>query len=1066
MNTGTLTIFSASAGSGKTYNLAKEYLKTVFSSRNSFRHVLAVTFTNKATAEMKNRILEQLYFISTGKSEEYTKVLVRHTGKSEEWIRTEARNILNAILNDYSRFSVSTIDSFFQKILRAFARESGIRHGYNIRIDHAYTLSRAVDEVIASASKDKTMLRWLTNYVKHRLDEEKDWYLKNEILKLAEELFSEKYRILSFSTDENTVNKEFLEEYLSDLKTFADNFERKLNEYGNKCMDLWNEFGLSEEMFYQKGKGIPSFIKSLVNAEIKEPPKAAREIFSNPPRWSTGPADKRLTSALNAGMDTLIKEAINYFDANFRSYKTVKVVEANIYTLGIMSDISWHVHRLVEEENSFLLSDTGDIIFRITNGDQTPFIYEKTGNRFNSFMIDEFQDTSIIQWHNFSQLIENSMAEGFDNILVGDIKQSIYRWRNSDWRILYDLQNRRIDNKRYFLTPLRNNWRSRNNLIRFNNTLFRKLPGIIEQEFAQTPDDYTFSRIYSDVQQEDPGKHTGGYIRIEFLDNNDEFKWYDSVLQKLPSLIELVQDKGYKCSDIGIIVRTNREGADVLRTIVEYSNKCGEEKRSKYEFNVLSDDSLWLSASPVINFIMSVLYVLRNPEDIIKRAEMLRFFLLATENKNIENLNPDSDSLEELASDFFPEGYDSFMQSLREMPVFEMTENIIEFFELGKEEGNIPYLQSFQDHVLGLSASQNCDPGSFIDWWEEEGCKKSLVFPGNQNAIRILTIHKAKGLEFKVVILPFLAWAMDHEPNKQPVLWVKPDHPPFNKAGLLPVRYKKDLEGTIFQNQWLNERFSIYLDNLNLLYVALTRAKDAILGFAPLSTRKKTIADMLLKSLSQADQSVGNQTEIDLPSFFKREINVFEYGELPAPQVEEQAGQNKSIVSGYPVSNKFDQFGIKYHSDDYFILPDSPAKAKISYGRLMHEAFELIMKPEDVRNAVMKLAVEGKISGNEINDLENKIKSKISAPIVSDWFRPDNLVYNEADILLPGGTVRRPDRVIFRDGKVTVIDFKFGNEQDIHKTQIKEYCNLLTEMGYEKPEAFIWYVEINRIVTV
>lgn len=1066
MGAGTLTIYSASAGSGKTYNLAKEYLKAVFSSRNSFRHILAVTFTNKATAEMKGRILEQLYSISAGLSDDHIEDLIQHTGKPESWIRMEARNILNAILNDYSRFSVSTIDSFFQKILRAFAKESGLRYGYNIQIDHSLTLSMAVDEVIASASKDKTLLRWLTNYVKHRIDDEKNWYLKNEILKLAEELFSEKYRLLSFRAGNEIENKEFLEEYLKALNLIANGFERKLSELGRKCLDLWNEYELRDEMFYGKSRGVPAFIRNLLNAEIKEPPNAVREINSDPPRWSTGHADVRLVAALKAGLDSAVREALSFYDNNILNYKTIKAIEANIYTLGIMSDISWHIHRLVDEENNFLLSDTGDIIYRITNAGQTPFIWEKTGNRYGNFMIDEFQDTSIIQWNNFSQLIDNSMAEGFDNLVVGDIKQSIYRWRNSDWKVLYDLQSNRIDNKRFFLHPLRRNWRSRNNIIRFNNSLFSKLPGVIEEEFTGIPCSYSFGQIYSDVEQEDPGKYSGGYVRIEFVGNNDELKWYDNVLNKLPSLIEMIQDKGYRCSDIGIIVRKNSEGADVLRTIIEYSNNCDQEKKRKYEYNVLSDDSLLLSASPVINFIISVLYVLDNAADRIKRAEMLRFYLLTTGNKKYDVLTLENDTLEEKAARYFPEGYESFLSVIREMPVFEMIENIIDFFGLGKCEWNIPYLQNFQDHVLSFSSNYNCDLASLIDWWEKEGRKKSLVFPENQNAMRILTIHKSKGLEFKVVILPFVSWPMDHESNKQPVLWVKPEIPPFNRIGLLPVKYKNELGDTIFQSQWIDEKFSVHLDNLNLLYVAMTRAKDALFAFAPNKTRNKTIAGMLLKSLSEAAKPSDRLPEVKLQEYFDKERNIFEFGEMPLPSVKSFDELTNRIDSGYPVAHKMEKFRLKFHSDEFFSKSTPSETAKVDYGKLMHEAFEMIKHPGDIKSSVLKLATEGKIAFNEVSVLENKIASIISRPQAADWFRPDNIVYTEAEIVVPGGSIRRPDRVIYRDGKVIIVDFKFGTEFQGHKTQVREYCDLLEQMGYDRPEAFIWYIESNKITRV
>ena len=440
MGAGTLTIYSASAGSGKTYALAGAYLEKLFKSRFSYRRILAVTFTNKATAEMKNRILEELGNLADGKHSEYLQRLIKSTGKTEEEIRMEAKEILYSVLHDFSRFSVSTIDSFFQKIIKAFAREIGLHSGFNIEIDHTLILASAVDQMIASAASDKTLKNWLSMYARANIEEGKSWDLRKNIIVLANEIFNEKFRLLSREERERLEDKEFLTAYISEMRSIASAFTGKMKELGEICLDIFNRFNLSDEMFYQRGKGIPGFIRSLADGKINSPNKYVREIEKNAPRWCTGNMHPLLAEAIGAGLEESVKNAIHYFDGNIIMFKSANVILSNIYTLGILSDVLNHVRMIAKDENLLLLSDAGELIYLITEKDQAPFIYEKVGNTFDIFMIDEFQDTSIIQWKNFKQLIENSMAQGFDNLIVGDIKQSIYRWRNSDWRTLSDLK--------------------------------------------------------------------------------------------------------------------------------------------------------------------------------------------------------------------------------------------------------------------------------------------------------------------------------------------------------------------------------------------------------------------------------------------------------------------------------------------------------------------------------------------------------------------------------------------------------------------------------------------------
>jgi ATP-dependent exoDNAse (exonuclease V) beta subunit len=1065
MGQGTLTIYSASAGSGKTYKLTSIYLAHLFRSRYSYRKILAVTFTNKATAEMKSRILDHLHKLANGENSDYLSDLVKSTGKTEEWIRNESKEILNSILHDFSRFSVSTIDSFFLKVLRAFAREVGLHSGFSIELDHTTILSAAVDEMIASATADNQLKNWLITYAKSNIEEEKSWNLKDAIISLAEELFKEKFKILSFEEQSKLEDKIFLLEYIKKIRLISHSFEKELIAFGGRASEIISEFELTDDLFYRKGQGIPSFVKSMFSGNMKGPNSYVREIMNDPPRWSTGNPAPQLKTAIGSGLYETLRDAIKFYDKNIIAYNSALSVLSNIYALGILSDVLHNVHLITTSENSFLLSDSSEVLNLITREDQSPFIYEKVGNRYENFMIDEFQDTSMIQWNNFKPLIENSMAEGYDNLVVGDVKQSIYRWRNSDWRILGKVLASMADNDRIFSKPLTTNWRSRSNIIKFNNSLFTIIPDQLDQALSGDQLTESFKRIYSEAIQEDPCKKAGGFVRLEFVANNKEQKWQEIVLDRLPGIIESVQDKGYKASDIGIIVRDGKEGGLVLNTLINQNN-IYPEKIGKYNFNAVSNDSLLLSNSPVIIFIVSVITVVNDPQDYISRAIMLRFFLMATGVGEAENISLQSDKLIEGSRAYFPHGYNDFLDLIRQMPLFEATESIIKFFRLGDYSWNVPFLNTFQDYIISFAGSKNADIQTFLDWWEESGKKKSVVLPGNQDAIRILTIHKSKGLEFKVVILPFLSWNLDHMATKQPVLWVKPDSPPFNDLGIVPVKYSKDLTNTIFADCYREEKYSVFLDNINLLYVALTRAKDVLYGFSVDNPRSEnTIAGVLKSAINSTPEfDDGNGNEFHLNSHYSDENKVFEYGEIPENK-SETTDKKDLISSSYFVSQTMESLKLKLHGENYFSSESQTIRKKINYGKVMHEVFEGINTPSDIPNAVRKIVLEGKLSEVESDDIKRRVNEMIKIPQVADWFMHDNIVLTEAGILLQSGATRRPDRVIFKMGKTTIIDFKFGEENSHYSEQVNQYRDLLLDMGYKDIEAYIWYIDKNKIVS-
>jgi len=1075
MGQGTLTIYSASAGSGKTFKLAGIYLAHLFRSKYNYRKILAVTFTNKATAEMKNRILDQLNFIASGGKSDYLPGLLKETGKSEETLRKEAKEILFAILHDYSRFSVCTIDAFFQKVIRSFARETGLHSGYNVELDHTLILSSAVDEMIASSADDPELEGWLNTYVMANLDEEKSWNLKRAILKLSEELFREKFMILSADEVSHLSDKEYLLGYVDKLKSVKQAYETDLEGLGKEALRIFGDFGLNDDMFYYKSSGIPGFIRNLAQGKAIEPNSYVSKVESDTPKWSSGKMNPQLQSALDGGFEKIIRSILGYIDKNSIRYKSSITILSNIYALGILSDVLRKVHDVATSENSFLISDAGELLSLITKGDQAPFIYEKIGNRYENFMIDEFQDTSILQWNNFYPLILNSIGEGNDNLVVGDIKQSIYRFRNSDWHILAEMKEELVDNKRFLSEPLSRNWRSRSDIIRFNNSLFTVIPQIIDRAYSESPGAIKFSKLYSEAVQDGPAEESGGYVRLEFIDdekNNEATssddslpevpkKWKDIVLNRIPGIIESLQDKGYRASDIGILVRTAKEGAAVLEKMIEY----GSEASGKYNYNIVSNDSLTLSNSHAITFIISVLKVLDEPDDMISRAEMVRFYHLAKGAIDSESVPLFRDMLTGGSETGLPDGFEIFLEKASKMPLFEATENIISFFGTGSYSWNVAYLNSFQDIVLNFAGSKSNDFSSFLEWWEISGKSKSVVLPANQDAAKVFTIHKSKGLEFPVVIAPFLSWHTDHEPTKQPIIWVKPDREPFNELGIVPLRYSDKLLDTVFAADYMEENYSACLDNVNLLYVAMTRAVDALYGFVPNKPGTYNGIAKLIKEAMATDQNPAGEKGFAPSGKYNAEKKVFELGSIPEKLVREES--NSEIVSTeYIVCRRPGSLKLKLHGENYFSSGSEEVRQKINYGKLMHEVFEKIDSINDVATGVQNLVMEGKISDADSQALIGRMNSLLSASPVSDWFRPGIKVMKEAEILMPSGNTRRPDRIILVDGKAVIIDFKFGEEKEHYFRQVEEYRDLMGHMGYKAIDAFIWYVEKNKIVKI
>ena len=437
----------------------------------------------------------------------------------------------------------------------------------------------------------------------------------------------------------------------------------------------------------------------------------------------------------------------------------------------------------------------------------------------------------------------------------------------------------------------------------------------------------SFAELYSEAIQKDPARKPGGFVRLEFIEHGTEKDWQDVVLERLPEVIKTFQDKGYAASDIGIIVRDGKEGAKVLKTIINYSNSAYVEKRDCIILMLFLMTLFLLSNSHCINFIISVISAVNDTCDMISRAAMLRLFLMARGDTDADEAPIMSNELIERSKLYFPEGYLELLEKIRQMPIFEAVENIIRFFGLGNYSWNVAYLNTFQDYVVSFSGSRNSDFLSFLDWWETTGKRKSVVLPSNQDAMRILTIHKSKGLEFKVVILPFISWNLDHIASKQPVLWVKPSVSPFNELGIFRTDIVKIYPRHSSQDYYKEEKQSFYLDNINLLYVALTRAKDAIYGFSLDNPRLENTIAGTLKNALTSSVDLNAEKGLNLQKHFSTEKSYFEFGEIPE-NIKELTISSGISSTVYNVSKTVESLKLKLHGENYFSSGDAEIRKR------------------------------------------------------------------------------------------------------------------------------------------
>ena len=1048
-----LQVYKASAGSGKTFTLAVEYIKHLIRNPYAYRHILAVTFTNKATTEMKERILGQLYGIHTHdpQSEAYLNKLIDELQLPEDEIRMKAGKALSLMIHDYNHFRVETIDSFFQSVMRNLARELELGANLNIELDNTTALSEAVDSMIEKLDRHSPVLYQLLDYIEERIEDDKQWKVAHEIKEFGKNIFNEEYIEKGAQLRKALENPDCIPNYRRMLKALEKEAVEQLKGFGDQFFGILEEHEVDVTDLSYKESGVAGYFLKLQKGVTDDKIKGTRVIdcMNDAKKW-TGKSHKRkdeIISLAERELIPLLKTAEEFRGKNNRIINSCQLSLRHVNNVQLLNHIDTEVRTLNQEKNRFLLADTNALLHNIVREGDPSFVFEKIGSNIRNVMIDEFQDTSRMQWDNFKLLLNEGLSQGADSLIVGDVKQSIYRWRNGDWTILNGLKGQLgpfpIEEK-----TLNTNRRSEAAIVQFNNEIFTSACQILNDMHKQEQGSECteLKNAYQDVRQETNRETVRGSVKFTFLTDKIDVSYQEETLQQLAEEVESMAQQGVSLNDMAILVRKN----GVIPVVADYFDK-------HTPYRIVSDEAFRLDASLAINMLMDAIRYLVEPRNSIAQAQLA----IAYQN---EVLHKDMDLNTLLLGDldeYLPSAFIEELDTLRLMPLLELLEKLTRIFQLSLIENQDAYLLSFYDHVNDYLQKHSSELTAFVKHWEEKLCFKTIP-SGNIEGIRILSIHKSKGLEFHTVFLPFCDWKLENE--RTSYIWCTPPEAPFDELQLLPINYGTNMNESIYQNDYRKEKLQLWVDNLNLLYVAFTRPQCNLVVWC-----KEKGSNTVSELLSSALVGTSCQTIESLDNC------IYQLGEVCPSKTSssKKVSTNKLVQTPESIPVKLEsldtpiEFKQSNRSADFIDGEDDMSGKYIRQGQVMHSLFSMIRTPNDVPGAIARLRMEGIIESDKHEQQTLKLVNwALKHPQVKEWFSGEWSLYNECAILYRENgelQTRRPDRVMMKDGEVIVVDFKFGKPYPEYNIQVKEYMDLLHGMGYEQVSGYLWYVFYNQL---
>jgi ATP-dependent exoDNAse (exonuclease V) beta subunit len=1044
-------VYKSSAGSGKTYTLVREYLQLALASPEPdyFRHILAITFTNKAADEMKDRVLKKLAVLAGGgegrrtsdegstfpaprpPSPDPLKEELKTNLKLEDAeLAHRAAKLLSHILHNYSDFSISTIDKFTHRILATFAHDMRLPVTFNVEVESDELLTEAIDILLQKAGSDEALTKTLVEFAELRADEDKDWRIEHSIFQLSKILFDEEGH-LHVEELKNLAPADF-ENVRKSSAAFCTKYENILKGIAQEALKTIADEGISVDDFFQGTKGIGGHFKKIEELNFDNLDGNSYVLKAvNDNHWYTDKKPDNIKASID-GIAPLLLESYqqlqNAKEQYHRDYLLYELVAKNLYAVSVLSEVEKILSEIKTLNNTVHISEFNRLISGVVMYEPAPFIYERIGQRYHHYLVDEFQDTSVLQWLNLLPLLDESLALKHFNMVVGDGKQAIYRWRggrveqftqlpqifltpallekaNKDHDGIFPeliVQRQQTLERNIEQRQLDSNYRSKVEVVNFNNDFF---------SFISSKISGSYSVIYDNHSQKADEKNTGGLVTLDFIDAED----YDQkMFEKTKSVIDELVATGFQLKDIAILTRKNTHASEIARYLLEH------------EVNVISSESLLLSQSAEVNFLISLLRFLYNSKDNIAEAETLYYL-----QKSVAG------NLHKYLMEHHPHLH---AQTLLKYPLYEVFEKMADAFFNSLPD---PYIQFFLDTVHSYTSRNTNDPGEFLQWWEKKKNKISIVVPQGINAVNVMTIHKSKGLEFPAVIYPF---AEDEVDVKRSMLWLdtsaKKELSPMKTA---LVGANKTLEQTDFAAAYTEEVSKTTLDFLNLLYVAFTRPVSRLYVLSPLPEKAKDNISSIPYALKAWLENKQEWQPDKFSYTFGTDAKYFSKTET-----KENAYRLEQLIS----SDWREKLLISRNSKKLW-----EEDLGITWGNLFHTAISQIFTEKDVAPVLSAMKNEGLLKAEEEKLLEEKIVALLNKPEIKPLFAEGLTIKTEADILLTDGTWLRPDRVIINGKQATVTDFKTGKVKPEHQEQLAQYAEKLKEMGFEKVEEKLIYTE-------
>lgn len=1056
------TIYRSSAGSGKTRTLAKEYLKLALQSRAGYyKHILGVTFTNKSTQEMKDRILAYLNDFSQGKQNDLSRELQDELRLDPQTFQNYAEEVRALVLHNYSQFSISTIDAFFQRVIRSFTREAGLAGDYRLEVENDPIMEEVIDNLIDELGSNKLLTEWVVKFANQELENERAWDVRSSLLEFSKQIFKDEFKDIEGEINKSTSDPEFFKNLMEVLNKQKHGFINTIRSKASEAVTLIRNSRYTFDDFKYANGGAFSYLIKLTKIESVDDfddeakGKRAGGEYQTSANWPAKDSPHRVVIQKLAEdkLIPLLNEILEFRERNFKTSLSAEVVLSNFYSFGLIADLSRKLKEYKDENSIMLLSDAPHFLNGVIRDSDTPFIYEKVGSFYKNFLIDEFQDTSRMQWENFFPLLTNALDQGDRSLIVGDVKQAVYRWRGGDLSLLQQEVEALIGKERVESKYLNSNYRSAKSVVEFNNTVFKDAATWVSAQTGHPLPSSAYEDIHQNVSRDEQG-----FVEISYINETAEERWNEIALQQIPVHLEKLQQLGARMKDIAILVRRNEEGQNIVAHLLSYRTSDKAKKNCNYD--VVSNESLRLDGAASVNLLVSALKYLNNTDDAIARAQ------LSYEYARMKQSQPELSEVFAVTNratfeNNLPEAFSRQKLFLKKLPLFELSESLVQIFDLGNCTGELSYLQTFQDLVLEFSSRERNDLAAFLLWWEENKGKKSIQVSGEVDAAQIFTIHKSKGLQFKYVIIPFCSWELDHSQYNSPTLWVKSDQPPFTTAGYLPVKYSGVLRETLFASYYEEEKARCYLDNLNLLYVALTRAEHGLIVMAPLPNlnRKKNtrISDVLFDSMQRT-----------LTSGWHLSNEVWRSGEWSIKKENEESILIAGPISleNYSTSPWREKLVIKQSSHGHFESPENSVSEKVKYGIHLHTVLSRIKYHHELDDAINAIAHEGIITLEEKPVIQNLLGELLANELIANWFSSEWQVRTEVPILLPGEGDSRIDRLMMKDKKAVIVDFKTGEPSRNDQKQVSSYIDTLRQMKFTEVEGYLLYIKTGEVVSV